>query len=327
MSDINDTKVMRRLLKRVKEANLRYISIDDIAIKDAMAAAFKEYLNTCFGTTNILFDAYWKNDESIKITAYNLLSYIEKPFDLGALSELRIREILALFNKHLDNAEALKDNELLKNLCGGLIYGHVVRFDDDMATVVFFDSKGNERYGFCKKRDLLPKERDSDILMRSPLLPFMVKSVGYSFNKLRLDLRLTRLSIKIPELLISESLQENGFNINNYHFKCVRRIGGSISLVGSIDFLPKSVIQDVCSKLGSEYLRVYAFKKNTTIAKSIIAGDKTWLSALSKYFNISTVKRFPKKNISQKYTKEPDATIKYTSGSFMDKIIKNGEKG
>lgn len=318
--DLNNAKLMRRLLRWVKEANTRYISIDINTIREAMVSAIKEYLDTCFGNSNIIFDAYWHLEEKVVIIKQNMLLNTSEYFDFGGLSEFRIREIIALFNRYLDNSEAIKDYELLKGLRGGLIYGQPIRYENNIATINFYDSEGYERYGFCVLRDLLPHERNSEILTLREPIPFMVKRIRYLFGKTRCELRLTRLSIRLPELLLSESLQENGYKIEDYHFKCVRRIGGIISLIGSINFIPKPVLKELREKSGKEFIRVFAFKKSSNQARAILSGASSWETTLAQYFNISTVKQLYTKTHSDS-GKTPKQKL-YLPDSFISRLKK-----
>lgn len=100
-------------------------------------------------------------------------------------------------------------------------------------------------------------EREFSILMNRDLMLFYVRSVTLRDGAVKINL--SRKSIHIPELLIKEALQRYGYNLNDYRFKCIRRIAGKRSLVVSIGFLPEEIHKDINAQLGKEALRIFAY--------------------------------------------------------------------
>lgn len=319
--DNDTTKVMRRLLRRINEASGRYVSVGMDTIKEAMVSAFREYLEIAFGN-NLIFDVYWESGEKLRIKNINIATGEENDFNINRLGEKRIRDILNYFNLFLDNAEATEDYKKLKYLRGGMVYAKTIRYENEIATVSFFDNNGTERFGFCRKRDLLPRERNAEILKNAGIQPFMVKKINYSFHKTRCDLILSRTSLHLPEALLSETLQENSCNLADYRFCCVRRIGGIISLVVSVGLIPKYIMVEAQSKLRPEYLRIFSIKPNSNEGKAILSGEKTWESVISKYFNISTLKRLKRKSGENKLMETTKTN--YSKDSFLGRLLKGG---
>lgn len=257
--------------KRVIDRNSsRYKNLTKESIEQAMIDALNSALPKILGDERQSFFAYFDKDGEIcvEVTRLNINNdnryYF---FNLNLLGEYNVRLILQEFQKFLDYADNLAIYNKIKPLKNGLIYGSVVRYTDNVATVEFYTDDGEVVYGFCPMRHLIEKDRDYQTLREHETMLFYVRNIILHDDS-RLDVQLSNRSKRIPELLLKRYLQEYGYSVNEYQMKCVYRIPGKFSKIVVLNRINKEVVDACKDELGNnEVIRIIAIENKVDIAK------------------------------------------------------------
>lgn len=251
-------------LKRVIDRNnnnSRYAALTKEDIEQAMIDALNTALPRILGSDYQSFYAYYDENNNIKIQVTRLIAGISEDhryyfFNLDLLGEYNIRRILEEFQQYLDYRENKILYDKLKSVKNGLIYGTVIRYINDTATVEIYTDDGISIHAFCHKRYLIENERDSSVLYRKDSMPFYVKNIRLDNNS-RLEVELSSRSMKLPELILYKNLEDYGYDKSEYKIKCIYRIPGKFSKIVVLNkILDKEIIQAAREELNGEVLRI-----------------------------------------------------------------------
>lgn len=302
--------------KRVIERNsLRYKILTRETIEQAMIDALNSSLPKILGDEQQSFFAYFDDtgEIMIEVTRLNIFNNGRHYFfNLNLLGEKNVRQILEEFQQFLDYAENMAMYNKLKPLKNGLIYGQVVRYVDNTATVEFYTDDGEIVYGFCPMRHLIEKDRDYNTLREHDTMLFYVRNI-ILHNNSRLDIQLSNRSKRIPELLLKRYLQEYGYEIDEYQMKCVYRIPGQFSKIVVLNRIDSDVVNACRTELDGETLRIIAIDNKSDIAKF----KRNLLSFDDLVKNYDTVKKSQNKKHSQK-----NSTAKHTINTEIPDVLK-----
>lgn len=251
---------LKRIIDR-NNNNPRYAALTKEDIEQAMIDALNTALPRILGSDYQSFYAYYDENNNIKIQVTRLVAGISEDnryyfFNLDLLGEYNIRCILEEFQQYLDYRENKILYDKLKSVKNGLVYGSVIRYNNNIATVEIYTDDGISLHAFCDKRYLIESDRDSAVLYRKDSMPFYVKNIRLDNNS-RLEVELSSRSMKLPELILYKNLEEYGYDTSEYKIKCIYRIPGKFSkLVVLNRVLDKEIVQAARDELGGEVLRI-----------------------------------------------------------------------
>lgn len=313
LSDLNENERSRDVVARfnrvIERNSLRYKSLTREAIEQAMVDAFNRSLPQIMGDEWQSYFAYFNESGELKIEVTRLNAVRDEGryyyFNINLLGEYNIRLILQEFQKYLDYADNQAMYNKLKSLKNGLVYGSVVRYTGNTATVEFYTDDGEIMYGFCPMRHLIEDDRDFSVLRKRDSMLFYVRNIELQDNS-RLEIQLSNRSKRIPELLLKRYLQEYGYPINDYRMRCVYRIPGEFSKIVVLNKVNNDVVNACKDELGVETLRIVAVDNKTDIAKFY----RGLLSYEDLARNYDIIDRSSKNNRNKKdnrttFTKEP----------------------
>ncbi len=262
--------VVARFKRVIDRNSARYKNLSKEAIEQALIDAFNTSLPAILGSDYQSFYAFWDINSELKIRVTRLTAITDDSryyfFDLNGLSEHNIRLILKEFQSYLDYIENETQYKKIKSLKNGLVYGTVVRYTNNTATVEFYTDDGEIMYGFCDKRYLIESDRDMQTLREKDSMLFYVRNIRL-YNNSRLHIQLSNRSIRIPELLLQKTLQENGYDLKDYPMKCIYRIPGQFSKIVVLNRIDKDIISLVKDKLYDETIRIIAIDNKIDINK------------------------------------------------------------
>lgn len=150
---------------------------------------------------------------------------------------------------------------MFRPLVGRAVLGEVVKLLDDgglLAEVENGGYDGGKVTAICEKREVMVKERGSGRM--NERLWFYVKSAKNADHQglPRLDVRLSRNSMRLPELLLVKELLGRGKCVAAPRVRCVRRIAGVRSEITSSTPMDKEILRTVGILLGGEIIHVVA---------------------------------------------------------------------
>lgn len=259
------TKNVQERFKRVIERNNnnpRYNNLTREMIEQAMVDALNTSLPALLGSERQSFYAFWDKDNNIQVKVTRLIDNIKDEdryynFNLNLLGEMNIRAILEEFQLYLDYVENKVLFSKIKVLKNNLIYGSVVHYNNDLATIEFYTDDGVPIYAFCHKRFLIEEDRNIINLRKKESVLFYVKNIKLNKDS-RLEIELSNRSIHIPELLLKKILQEYGYDLSAYPMKCVYRIPGKFSRLVVLHHVNKGVTAALKEELGGENIHIIA---------------------------------------------------------------------
>ena len=268
---MSKTRDILARFKRVIDRNInnpRYSHLTREDMEQSLVDSLNYSLPMLLGNEYQSFYAYYDNDGELKIEVTRTWSTNEDIryyfFELGLLSEHNIVLILKEFQSYLDYAESNILFHKIKTLKNSLIYGSVIRYVNDEATVEFMTDDGEVMYGFCSKRHLLEEERSFEALRKEDIKLFYIRDIQLLKNS-RLDIRLNTRSKRIPELLLKKYIQYYGYNIDDYRYKCIYRVPGKFCRIVTLNYIDKDIINSIQDELHSEVIQVLCIKDESLI--------------------------------------------------------------
>lgn len=306
---LDNNSVFDNFIKDIKNQK-QYSLLTNKDIILAFSTSLQFFLDNFMKNDSVYSVIYHFNHLMIKKITKKNNQIIEEDFLLSKLSKKSVKRLLKIFNYFLININNRKSFKYYKSLIGDIIYGKIISYIDNNAIISFYDNNGNEIYGYCPFRNLLITERNVLYSNKEPIV-FYIKNVIISNNSLKIIL--SRNSIKIPELLVHQFLQDNNYKLSDYYFKCVRRIAGKRSLIVSVNPLPKDLSLFLKESLPGESIRIFSVKKNSIDGRNFIDKKISYQDIAEKYINLKTIK------MKQK-NKKNNNKREYLSNSFIDRL-------
>ena len=236
-----------------------------------LESALSEALTEAFGRRVIVF----LSGDSLSI--YRATgrdgSVVLKRLPPGLLRKDLVRRCRYCVERELQRRKTVIEFNYLKSLRGTAVKGVIdkVRSDGSLSVLFYledlFDCR--EIAGTCPVSQQPPEERglyapgDSHYFFVSKVL---LVDRGKTF---KIDVRLSRTSMRLPELLLK---MKSGFG----EFRCVKRIAGCISVVVAPQRLPRETIMATAAELGERVRVIWGSQAGSERKRKRAKQPPTW---------------------------------------------------
>jgi hypothetical protein len=227
-------------------------------VEEELLASLSHSLTNLFGYE---VEAMLNDAGNLELYGYtNLRGDLQvRNIPLERIGRSALREIRRALTQNLVTTCILQEYDLLRQFTGRVLDGIVTKISESRA--LFVQLHPEDLYlgkkaliGFCPLRNQTPQERHiyrpGDILAFHVLKVITVCEDGIPW----IDVILSRNSKRLVEGLLMKQIQQDPA-MRNVKIKCVKRIAGAYSVIGSSVPLPMQVVKNVSSEL-KEFIRM-----------------------------------------------------------------------
>lgn len=240
---------MCRLSELIHDIGDKYDLRDEV-IEDCM----KKAINCVFADTQTTVELFLENKSEISIYMYRPRTGFETKMSINKMSVRTVNAIKRKFEKELMIQKTIKEYQGIKHIMGTLLGGYIYDVKDDFISVMIDGIP--DTLAFYPLRYQPKHERSR--YRRGDYYFFYILSVYTVMTDKKtpkVNIILSRASIKLPALIIQKQLNDEGLNMFK-KIKCVKRQAGLYSVIKTNNRIPKQLLEYTSQELGGEKIYV-----------------------------------------------------------------------